>query len=257
MFICIPLLPGFPGVPGESSTLDVILKHTLQSIGNYKGYSLLELLRKKMGNDVDNYIYFFSLRNHGTLNDIPITELIYVHSKLLIVDDQKVLIGSANINDRSMLGIRDSEFAVIMEEDLNYESIMDGQKFSASKYAITLRKALMSEHFNININDKILDDPINSKLWIMMKLKAENNTFIYENIFDCFPHNKFNNFKKLKERKMFKTEEEIEELKKNYRNNINKIDGHIVVYPYEFLKDEELNIDFFSKENLVPERNFT
>ena len=257
VFICIPLLPGFPGVPGESSTLDVILKHTLQSIGNYKGYSLLELLRKKMGNDVDNYIYFFSLRNHGTLNDIPVTELIYVHSKLLIVDDQKVLIGSANINDRSMLGIRDSEFAVIMEEDLNYDSIMDGQKYSGSKYAITLRKSLMSEHFNININDKILDDPLNSKLWIMMKLKAENNTFIYEKIFDCFPHNKFNNFKKLKERKMFKTEEEIEELKKNYRENINKIDGHIVVYPYEFLKDEELNIDFFSKENLVPERNFT
>ena len=115
----------------------------------------------------------------------------------------------------------------------------------------------MSEHFNININDKILDDPLNAKLWIMMKLKAENNTFIYEKIFDCFPHNKFNNFKKLKERKMFKTEEEIEELKKNYRENINKIDGHIVVYPYEFLKDEELNIDFFSKVNLVPERNFT
>ena len=257
VFICIPLLPGFPGVPGESSTLDVILKHTLQSIGNYKGYSLLELLRKKMGNDVNNYIYFFSLRNHGTLNNIPVTELIYVHSKLLIVDDQKVLIGSANINDRSMLGIRDSEFAVIMEEDLNYDSFMDGNKYLGSKYAITLRKSLMSEHFNININDKILDDPLNAKLWIMMKLKAENNTFIYEKIFDCFPHNKFNNFKKLKERKMFKTEEEIEELKKNYRENINKIDGHIVVYPYEFLKDEELNIDFFSKENLVPERNFT
>ena len=28
-------------------------------------------------------------------------------------------------------------------------------------------------------------------------------------------------------------------------------------FPYEFLKDEELNIDFFSKENLVPEKNFT
>lgn len=32
-----------------------------------------------------------------------------MHSKLMIVDDRMVLIGSANINDRSLLGSRDSE----------------------------------------------------------------------------------------------------------------------------------------------------
>ena len=257
VYICIPLLPGFPGVPGENSTLDAILKHTLQSISRNKGYSLLELLEKKMGKEFDNYIYFFSLRNHSTLHGVPISELIYVHSKLLIVDDQKVLIGSANINDRSMLGTRDSEFAVVMEEDLNSDSIMNNKEYKASNYAASLRKNLMSEHFNININDKILEDPLNDKLWSLMKSKAENNTSIYDKIFDCFPHNKFNTFKKLKERRMFKKKEEIEELKKNYRENIQKIDGHIVEYPYKFLEDDKLDIDFFSKENLVPEKNFT
>ena len=257
VYICIPLLPGFPGVPGENSTLDAVLKYTLQSIGNNKGYSLMELLEKKMGKEIDNYIYFFSLRNHATLHDVPVSELIYIHSKLLIVDDQKVLIGSANINDRSMLGERDSEFAVVMEEDLNYDSIMNNKEYEASEYAASLRKNLMSEHFNIDINDKILEDPLNDKLWDLMKFKAEKNTSIYDNIFDCFPHNKFNTFKKLKERRMFKTKEEIEKLKKNYSENIHKIDGHIVEYPYKFLKDDELNIDFFSKENLVPEKNFT
>ena len=257
VFICIPLLPGFPGVPGENNTLDAVLKYTLQSIGNNKGYSLLELLRKKIGNDLENYIYFFSLRNHSTLHGVPVTEQIYIHSKLLIIDDQKVLIGSANINDRSMLGIRDSEFAVIMEEENNCKSIMDNKAYMGSNYAISLRKALMAEHFNIDVNDEILDDPISEKLWHTMKVKAKNNTFIYDIIFDCFPHNKFNTFKKLKERRLFKTKEEIEELKQNYKNNIGNIDGHIVEYPYEFLKDEELGIDFFSKENLVPERNFT
>lgn len=39
----------------------------------------------------------------------PITELIYIHSKLMIVDDRLVICGSANINDRSLLGNRDSE----------------------------------------------------------------------------------------------------------------------------------------------------
>lgn len=34
---------------------------------------------------------------------------VYVHSKIMIVDDRYALIGSANINDRSLLGSRDSE----------------------------------------------------------------------------------------------------------------------------------------------------
>lgn len=34
---------------------------------------------------------------------------VYVHSKLMIIDDRITLMGSANINDRSLLGSRDSE----------------------------------------------------------------------------------------------------------------------------------------------------
>lgn len=50
------------------------------------------------------------------------TEIIYIHSKMMIVDDKYALIGSANINDRSMLGSRDSEIAVVTE-DANSNSI--------------------------------------------------------------------------------------------------------------------------------------
>jgi hypothetical protein len=45
---------------------------------------------------------------------LPVTEIIYVHSKLMIVDDNILIMGSANINDRSMLGTRDSEIAVLL-----------------------------------------------------------------------------------------------------------------------------------------------
>lgn len=38
--------------------------------------------------------------------------MIYVHSKGMIVDDEYVLIGSANINQRSMEGTRDTEIAM-------------------------------------------------------------------------------------------------------------------------------------------------
>ena len=256
VFICIPLLPGFSGTPGESSTMNGVLKHTFQSIAHNKGMSLLEQLRKKMGDDVNKYIYFFSLRNHGKIKGVPVTELIYIHSKLLIVDDEKVLIGSANINDRSMKGSRDSEFAVIIEQQNKVESVMNNQKYMASEYARSLRKHLMAEHMGFDINDKILDDPLNDDLWIAMKSRAKLNSIIYRDIFDCFPDNKFKTFADLKKRKIIKTEKDKEELKKRYDENISGINGHIVEYPVEFLSNEELDIDFFSKENLIPEKNF-
>lgn len=62
-----------------------------------------------------NYISFYALRTHSELNDQLVTELIYVHSKLMIVDDNLVICGSANINDRSLTGKRDSEVALIIQ----------------------------------------------------------------------------------------------------------------------------------------------
>lgn len=38
--------------------------------------------------------------------------MIYVHSKGMIVDDENVIIGSANINQRSLEGTRDTEIAM-------------------------------------------------------------------------------------------------------------------------------------------------
>ena len=49
------------------------------------------------------------------IQDIPVTEILYIHSKLIIIDEDRLLIGSANINDRSLLGDRDSEIAVLVQ----------------------------------------------------------------------------------------------------------------------------------------------
>ena len=63
--------------------------------------------------DPDQYIRFYGLRTHAKRDNHPaVTEIVYVHSKLMIVDDVSVILGSANINDRSMKGSRDSELAV-------------------------------------------------------------------------------------------------------------------------------------------------
>ncbi len=42
------------------------------------------------------------------------TEQIYIHSKLKVVDDRFALLGSTNIKDRSLLGERDSEIAALV-----------------------------------------------------------------------------------------------------------------------------------------------
>ena len=41
---------------------------------------------------------FFSHRSSGILEGMVVTEQIYVHTKLMIVDDKRVIVGSANIN---------------------------------------------------------------------------------------------------------------------------------------------------------------
>ena len=44
----------------------------------------------------------------------------------MIIDDRVCLIGSANINDRSLLGNRDSELGIIIEDQFFLKSKMYG-----------------------------------------------------------------------------------------------------------------------------------
>ncbi|CAG8605205.1 4974_t:CDS:10 [Funneliformis mosseae] len=78
-----------------------------------------------------------------------ITEEIYIHSKLMIVDDRYVLCGSANINDRSQLGMRDSEIAIVVEDHKKVETRMNGKPYQASKFAYTLRSNIFKEHLGL------------------------------------------------------------------------------------------------------------
>jgi phospholipase D1/2 len=265
VYIFVPLLPGFAGEPEESPTLQLIVKHTYAGVCKNHGLSLIEQLQKIMGNAWRNYLGFYSLRNHALVNGVPKTEIIYIHSKLMIVDDNKVLLGSANINDRSMLGIRDSEFAVIIKEKkqlinkkCNRNFVMNGDKnYRGTNFATNFRKELMAEHLGINPDDPILDDPVSKELFSLIVSRANSNTGIYHNIFGCYPDDAYTNFELLKKAKKLQQEEKPEVLLNKYNSMKNQIVGHIVNYPLTFLKDENLGISFFSKENLVPEHNFT
>ncbi|KAG0262982.1 hypothetical protein BG011_009480 [Mortierella polycephala] len=78
-----------------------------------------------------------------------VTEQLYIHSKLMIVDDRIIICGSANINDRSQVGYRDSEIAMIIEDTEMVPSFMNGVPYQVGKMAHALRTDLFKEHLGL------------------------------------------------------------------------------------------------------------
>lgn len=74
--------------------------------------------------------------------DCYITELLYIHSKVMIVDDRRVIMGSANFNDRSQKGDGDSEIALVVEDKDMIDSKMDGKP--VSRFLISILLAILT-----------------------------------------------------------------------------------------------------------------
>ena len=92
------------------------------------------------------------------------TEELYIHAKLLIADDRVVIMGSANLNDRSQCGDRDSEIALITEDKDMIPSRMNGQPVSVncdSKSDIltyfyhSIKPVDLLQHFVVNYGKNI------------------------------------------------------------------------------------------------------
>ncbi|KAL1222004.1 Phospholipase D alpha 2 [Cardamine amara subsp. amara] len=129
VYVVVPMWP--EGIP-ESGSVQAILdwqKRTMEMM--YK--DVIKALRENglEGEDPRDYLTFFCLGNREVKKDgeyeptekpEPDTDyiraqearrfMIYVHTKMMIVDDEYIIIGSANINQRSMDGARDSEIAM-------------------------------------------------------------------------------------------------------------------------------------------------
>lgn len=118
--------------------------------------NLHSVLRKRApGINISDYIGFFSLRNWGVINNKVVSDQVYVHDKLLIVDDRVAIIGSANINDRSMIGCRDSEVAIRVEDTLHLDITMNGHTHTVGYLPHTLRLKLMKQHIKDETMGKI------------------------------------------------------------------------------------------------------
>ncbi|KAJ3807520.1 phospholipase D/nuclease [Lentinula aff. lateritia] len=62
--------------------------------------------------------------------------------KLMIVDDRRVIMGSANLNDRSQKRDSDSEIAFVVEDTDLVQSTMDGEPYMASRFAASLKRQM-------------------------------------------------------------------------------------------------------------------
>jgi len=256
VYIILNLLPEIIGEIEDANTFQIITKYQIKSIIKNNGLSLIEQLEKVMGDQWKNYICFLSLRTHGILNGVPKTDYIEVHSKVIIVDDTKAIVGSANLNERSLIANRDTEFSVLIEDQKVDKSIMNGDnKYEETKYVFELRKKLMAEYLGIDINDPILKHPSGDELFNFMKSRAHNNTKIYRDLFACFPDNDFTTFNKMYEAQNLKKKESPEILLNKYNKVKDNIRGFIVEYQHYFLSEEKLpkNTNIFNYQLLIPE----
>ena len=248
VIVMLPLLPGFEGDIEDSSLLKVQLHWEYQTI-NRGVMSIMEQLSKdKNIKHPEDFISFYSLRNHAFLNGKPVTEMVYIHSKLMIVDDDIVIVGSANINDRSLLGKNDSEIAMIINDENKVDTVIGGEALKVSEFARSLRMNLFKEFSNIG-DEELLSDPLSDKFTSMWITIAQNNTALYRHIFRCYPDNELHSLDFLRTFQRNAKLDEYQQLKDGFK-------GFLVQFPLEFLKNENLKISCFKKEFLLPEENF-
>ncbi|KAG6002057.1 hypothetical protein E4U21_003489 [Claviceps maximensis] len=155
--IMIPLMPGFQNTVDEQEGTSVRLILMCQYKSICRGEQSIFGRLRAAGIEPEDYIGFYCLRQWGVMsNDALVTEQLYIHAKAIIVDDRVALIGSANINERSMLGSRDSECAALVRDTDMISSTMAGRPYQVGRFAHTLRLRLMREHLGLDV-DEILE----------------------------------------------------------------------------------------------------
>ncbi|KAG9560382.1 phospholipase D/nuclease, partial [Aureobasidium melanogenum] len=156
--------------------------------------------------------------------DAIVSELLYVHSKILIADDRVVICGSANLNDRSQLGDHDSEIAICIEDPREIDSYMAGRPWRATEFAASLRRQLFRKHLGLlppqdftrpdrnfepigvpnaydwgSREDEAVVDPLSLDFLSLWNTTARTNTEAFERVFHPVPSDKVRNWKQYDE----------------------------------------------------------
>jgi len=254
VYIVMPLLPCFPGEIGTTGgTATCFVEYW-----NLQSFRRMFRRLKNCGiKDPSEFITINGLRNHDDWRSKLVSEIIYVHSKMMIVDDCTVIIGSANINDRSMLGSRDSELAVCIQDISKISGVMNGKKCEVGRVCSTLRRKLFQEHLGL-LNEPYANviDPISETFfkdsWIA---RGRKNAEIYEEVFKCLPTNNIKSFMDLKGHKDSPGLSVTDIV--TARAKLKEIRGFLVEKPIDFLEQQSLWPGKGTNEYLVPTKVYT
>lgn len=164
--IVLPLMPGFQNAVDsqDGTSVRLIMQCQYRSISRGE-HSIFGRLRAQ-GIEPEEFIQFYGLRNWGKIgpDKTLVTEQLYIHAKCMVVDDRIAIIGSANINERSMLGNRDSEVAAIVRDTDTIMSKMAGNPYRVGRFPHTLRLRLMREHLGMDVDEIMANEQIEAEI---------------------------------------------------------------------------------------------
>lgn len=151
------LLPIFHGASPTPLPLQLLMQRQWKTIE----WFIATINQKTNGHAADYITFMNSGRQIYADNKLKFIQK-YTHAKLLIADDNEMILGSANITERSMAEDRDSEVIIHLK----------GQKKEIKDYRVRLFK----EHFSLNkFNHSLLNSPEQKETIDTLNLLLENN----------------------------------------------------------------------------------
>jgi phospholipase D1/2 len=236
-FRVIVLLPVYPAGDVATAATQYIIKYGYKTINrsNDTRTSLMERLRLDFPTvDLSQYISFVCLRKYEFVEvdglRKPLTEQIYIHAKMMIVDDDHVIIGSANINDRSMEGSRDSEIAYVVSSSATSQAdgLMNGVPTRVGLFARDLRIRLWSNYLGLSLEEghQELLDPTHPSTYQRLLQTAAANSAIFNRVFLGLPDVATT---------LAKLTTAVNEA---FINDLASIKGFLTLYPLNFLSEE-------------------
>lgn len=174
------------------------------------------------------------------------------------------------LTGQSQLGSHDSELAIVMEDQEFIDSEMNGEPYRAAKLAATLRRQLWREHLGLlpgqdyaasdhpnsrapdvclneiheGSENEFVTDPLSDAVWKTWTEQATTNTETYRMLFRADPDDNIRTFddydnfipRGIKQGHLFDPYQPI----KDVREKLDRIKGHLVWFPLNFLCDAEM-----------------
>ncbi|CAN4111034.1 unnamed protein product [Withania somnifera] len=111
---------------------------------------------------------------------------------------------------------------------------MDGKPWKAGKFAFSLQVSLWAEHLGLGAEEicQIKDPVADSTYKDIWMATAESNSTIYQDVFSCIPNDLVHS------RLEFHDNGQVVVV--NMKEKLKSVEGHLVSFPLEFMREEDL-----------------